>query len=190
LCGASASAREGSDTAPAQAEIVVLKDGDYYPAVLSLVRSARKRIECALYLVHIDEEAHPEGKEIVLLDALVEAAGRGVTVRMILDVTRQRRNREPEERESVEGKNHAAARYLLKRGIRVEQDSLDRVMHDKLLIVDGETVVVGSSNWTYSALFRNSESSLLVRSKEVARRFRKHLQEMETAPYGKGLEGW
>jgi cardiolipin synthase len=39
------------------------------------------------------------------------------------------------------------------------------------MVVDGQLTLLGSTNWTYSALTNNNEASVLVRSKEVARIF-------------------
>lgn len=42
-------------------------------------------------------------------------------------------------------------------------------LHDKLIIIDEETVISGSANWTYFSLKRNSENCDLIRSREYAR---------------------
>jgi phosphatidylserine/phosphatidylglycerophosphate/cardiolipin synthase-like enzyme len=42
------------------------------------------------------------------------------------------------------------------------------VTHTKLVVLDGATSILGSHNWSASGLTRNSESSVLVRSKDVA----------------------
>jgi len=46
----------------------------------------------------------------------------------------------------------------------------------KVLIVDGETVLLGSTNWTAAAFQKNVEADLLVRSTETAREL---LQELD-----------
>jgi len=37
------------------------------------------------------------------------------------------------------------------------------------MVVDGHLVLLGSTNWTFSALSNNNEASVLIRSKEVAK---------------------
>ena len=44
------------------------------------------------------------------------------------------------------------------------------------LIIDGEVGIVGSTNWTYSALEKNHEVSVLIRSPEVARNLYHYFQ--------------
>ena len=48
---------------------------------------------------------------------------------------------------------------------------LSETTHAKLMVVDGQLSLLGSTNWTYYALTNNNETSVLVRSKEVARAF-------------------
>jgi phosphatidylserine/phosphatidylglycerophosphate/cardiolipin synthase-like enzyme len=36
------------------------------------------------------------------------------------------------------------------------------------MVVDGQLTLLGSTNWTYYALTTNNETSVLIRSKEVA----------------------
>jgi phosphatidylserine/phosphatidylglycerophosphate/cardiolipin synthase-like enzyme len=37
------------------------------------------------------------------------------------------------------------------------------------MVADGESTLLGSTNWTYYALTNNNEVSVLIRSKEVAK---------------------
>jgi phosphatidylserine/phosphatidylglycerophosphate/cardiolipin synthase-like enzyme len=37
------------------------------------------------------------------------------------------------------------------------------------MVVDGESTLLGSTNWTYYALTNNNEVSVLIQSKEVAK---------------------
>jgi len=39
------------------------------------------------------------------------------------------------------------------------------------MVVDGHLILLGSTNWTYHALTTNNETSILIRSKEVAKAF-------------------
>jgi len=41
-------------------------------------------------------------------------------------------------------------------------------LHDKLAVIDGERVILGSANWGYSALFENNESLLVLTSPAAA----------------------
>ena len=48
-------------------------------------------------------------------------------------------------------------------------DSPSKTTHTKVMIIDEQLTLLGSTNWTYSALTDNNEVSVLIRSKEVAK---------------------
>jgi len=48
-------------------------------------------------------------------------------------------------------------------------DSPSKTSHTKVLIIDDQFALLGSINWTYSALSENNEVSVLIRSKEIAK---------------------
>ena len=60
--------------------------------------------------------------------------------------------------------------------MKVRYDPVGVTTHTKLLIIDGEIGIVGSTNWTYSALEKNHEVSVLIRSPEVARNLYHYFQ--------------
>jgi len=45
---------------------------------------------------------------------------------------------------------------------------LPRAMHSKVIVVDNKTTIVGSANWSDSALLRNDETSVLIRSSSLS----------------------
>ncbi len=61
---------------------------------------------------------------------------------------------------------------LLKaQGMNVQLDKNKGVMHHKVFIIDGKTVITGSFNPTYSADERNDENLLIIHDEEVAARY-------------------
>ena len=73
-------------------------------------------------------------------------------------------------------KNEAAFLFLKKNGVEVSYDSNERVLHSKLIVIDSSVTILGSTNWTYSALRKNHESSVIISSPEIARVFAKSLE--------------
>ena len=137
------------------AAVELLLDADYSPQVLALIRGARKEVRVILYKAQGEERSHPRA----LLQALCEAKARGVDVQVLLDLD----SAEP-------GKNRESQAFLKAGGVPVFLDAPDTTTHAKALVVDGETLVVGSANWTQGALKHNHEASVLVRSRELAAR--------------------
>jgi len=97
----------------------------------------------------------------VLLDDLVEASGRGVDVKLILDSSSWN--------ESNTELNENFGRILVGRGVAVYMDDPEVTTHTKLILVDDDLVVVGSTNWSYYALDTNNETSVFLRSQEISR---------------------
>lgn len=148
-----------------QAEVVDISGNKYLPAVKETLSKARKSIYLVMYFVSFDPKVKnsPVNK---LVEELVSAHQRGVKVKVILDQNVIWNNAgEIREREA---KNEALFIYLKKLGIEVYYDNLFTVTHSKAIVIDEETVILGSANWTESSLRRNREISCLINSKELA----------------------
>jgi hypothetical protein len=100
-----------------------------------------------------------------LADALVKAQKQGVNVKIVLD-KQDFSNDHGEPAEA--GDNRLAYDYLTARGVHACFADAPHIVHAKAVIIDSETVIVGSANWSESAFERNVEASVLVRSKTVA----------------------
>ncbi len=166
-----------------RSEVVALLDEDYGPAVVQQIRKAKSRIRCALYMARFDPR-FPNNREGSLLVELAAARRRGVDVSVILDGS----DRPWEDAGSPMGvmkkehTNSAAFKFLKRNGVNVVYESEDALLHSKLIIIDNEISIVGSTNWTYSALAKNREASVIVRSAEVARAFGAGLDDIQTRP--------
>lgn len=122
-------------------------DRDFLPAALDALNGARERVKVAQYLLYdgpgVDD----------LLDAIGDASARGVPVQVLVDET------------GDETEGHLAS--LGVRGVQTQVDSRHTTLHNKLIIAD-DAVLVGSHNFTSSAVQSNHEGSVFVRDAEVA----------------------
>ncbi len=84
--------------------------------------------------------------------ALGEAQARGVKVRAVLDA-------------EATGDSYSGAAYLLNHGVSVHTDGEHPVAHNKVIIIDGETVITGSFNFTIRAERSNAENLLVLTGK-------------------------
>ena len=73
-------------------------------------------------------------------------------------------------------RNIETGNLLTKGGVAVAYDPLAITTHTKLLIIDGKISIVGSTNWTYNALDKNHEASVLIQSSEVASNLQDYFQ--------------
>jgi len=87
--------------------------------------------------------------------ALVDAFERKVDVEIILDKGQKH------EKESM-------ASYLAKKGLPVYMDAAHHTAHNKVMVIDGSTVITGSFNLIDAAEKKNAENLLIIPSEELA----------------------
>ena len=131
-------------------------DGDALSRVLSEMRGARYSIEAALFYL-----SQPD-----LIETLCQRASSGqVRVRILTDAEAAR----PADLHILE--------KLAAHGVEVRVlPSEGGKMHLKCVVVDGATVITGAANWTPQAFELNIEDSLMLRSTELAGRYRTHFE--------------
>jgi phosphatidylserine/phosphatidylglycerophosphate/cardiolipin synthase-like enzyme len=144
--------------------LVVLPDAGqstlYGSFVLDLLSHATTSVHASLYRVSVYPQ-FADSATSALVDGLIQAAGRGLDVRVLMDDCSFYAD-------SAEA-NLQSAIFLYQSGIDVRFDDPDVTTHAKLLVVDGETVVLGSTNWNYYSVERNIEANVaLVRMPDVA----------------------
>jgi len=87
--------------------------------------------------------------------ALVEAKQRGVKVEVILD-------------KSQRTEHYSEVDFLAHAGIPVSIDAVHAIAHNKVMVIDGETVITGSFNFTKAAEEHNAENLLVLHDKALA----------------------
>jgi phosphatidylserine/phosphatidylglycerophosphate/cardiolipin synthase-like enzyme len=88
--------------------------------------------------------------------ALTDAFKRGIKVQAILD-------------KSQRSEKYTSATFLFNAGIPTYIDDKHAIAHNKVMIVDRETVITGSFNFTKAAEEKNAENLLIIRNKELAK---------------------
>ena len=142
----------------------------YLPGIKALFRKAKKEIRVFIFTARYYREYKGDvGKK--LLSYLKDALKRGVKVELILDAS------DWNKRNSLH--NKLFAEELKKYGADVWYDPPDITSHDKLIVVDSEYVVVGSTNWSFYALMANNEASAIIRSPGLARYYLHYLDEVK-----------
>ncbi len=103
--------------------------------------------------------------------ALVDAHKRGVRVTAILD-------------KSQRTQKYSSATFLNNSGIPTYIDAKHAIAHNKIMIIDGATLITGSFNFTKAAEEKNAENVLVIRGDDVLVKkylanFEKHLEHSE-----------
>jgi phosphatidylserine/phosphatidylglycerophosphate/cardiolipin synthase-like enzyme len=124
-------------------------------AALAAIAAAQHTIDIEMFVL----------SDRLVVEALVAAAGRGVHLRVLLDPTQSQNAATLAQLQAV----GAAVRFYLQAG--------DELLHAKLGIFDGATVLFGSCNWSRSGFTRNHELDLLVRDSTLAAIFLNRLEQ-------------
>lgn len=103
--------------------------------------------------------------------AVVDAHKRGVQVKVILD-------------KSQRTEQYSSADFLAHAGVPVSIDAKHKIAHNKVMVIDSESVITGSFNFTKSAEEGNAENLLIIHSPELAAKYienwKKHAEHSET----------
>ncbi|MDR4507345.1 MAG: phospholipase D-like domain-containing protein [Candidatus Brocadiaceae bacterium] len=159
-------------------DVIPLVDNDYYPQVHRALGDARKSVFCVLYLADINPR-YKQGWEYTLINDLIDAHRRGVAVTVIFDQNIMFWEKGAKGGK-IERKSHRAYELLRKNGVPVYYDSKNQVTHNKIVVIDEYITILGSTNWTYGALKKNHEASVMIQSKSVAETFLAKLRKIST----------
>jgi phosphatidylserine/phosphatidylglycerophosphate/cardiolipin synthase-like enzyme len=137
-------------------------------------------------------EALDEAKRSILIQAysftsapmakaLLEAHTRGVRVEALLD-------------KSQRHEKYSSADFLANQGVPTTIDASHAIAPNKVMIIDGETVITGSFNFAKAAQEKNAENVLIIRDKSVADQYMQNWQThaQHSQPYvGRGVrQSW
>lgn len=150
-------------------DVIPLVDQEYYFHVHRAMKDAKNSIFCVMYSSNINPK-YPKSKEYQLLDGLVDAHKRGVAVTVIFEKNIAFWEKGAKGK-TVEKKSPKAYEFLKEKGVPVFYDSVKNITHSKILVIDNYVTILGSTNWTYSALNKNHEASVLIKSRSVAESF-------------------
>jgi phosphatidylserine/phosphatidylglycerophosphate/cardiolipin synthase-like enzyme len=116
---------------------------EYLDKVLPLINEAKSSIKIIIFdfRIELHRADHPTS---VLLSALVEARKRGCDVRILVN-------------------NIAVRDQLLKLGLHSKRFEADKLLHAKMMLIDDLIAIIGSHNYSLSALTLNHEVSLIAK---------------------------
>jgi phosphatidylserine/phosphatidylglycerophosphate/cardiolipin synthase-like enzyme len=120
-------------------------DGGCTEAIVNEISHAKSEILIQAYSF--------TAKEIAA--AIVKAHKKGIHVEIILD-------------KSNKSAKYSAGDFTAHMGIITYIDDKHAVAHNKIMIIDKETVITGSFNFTKAAEEKNAENLLIIRNKKLA----------------------
>ncbi len=142
---ATASAQAITTSAVGSVSVYFSPNGGAERAVVDEIRAAKQRI-----LVQAYSFTSPP-----IYRALAEAKARGVDVRVLVD----------KEAQSADFRG-AGARYDMQRGVQVAVDEIagKGIAHNKVIVIDGGTVITGSFNFSRQAETTNAENLVVFKN--------------------------
>lgn len=129
---------------PQVMEIYFSPNGGCEDSVLTWIGKANSSIHILIYSFTSDTVG----------DALLRATERVVEVKVVF--------------EKSQISEYSEYQRLRDAGVEVRNDTNSRLMHNKVMIVDGIVVLTGSFNWSSSAQNYNDENLVVLRSRPVA----------------------
>ena len=121
--------------------------------LVALINDAQSSVDVAAYELDLENVA----------EALIEAHERGVVVRLVTD---------------TDNVGETAVQKMRRAGIPVVDDDRNSIMHNKFVIIDGDTVLTGSWNLTENGTYRNNNNAIVIHSPALAENYEAEFEEM------------
>lgn len=132
-------------------EVYFSPRGGCQEAVIREIKLARREILVQAYYLTSDE----------IVEALIAEQGWGTKIKVILD-----------EGAAKTASGRAVAAKLSAAGCEVWVDGNHAIAHNKIIVIDSKVVITGSYNFTENAEMKNAENLVVIRSRELAKRYR------------------
>jgi len=139
-------------------EVKPILGGEFPKYVLPYINAAQNSIEIIIF----DWRFYPTDPACSCQqfnNAIVLAAKRAVQVRVVTNCG-------------------SVADFLRKAGIKVKKPISNRLLHSKLMIIDGKHLIIGSHNYTQNAFTSNVESSVILESCDDLTSFRQYFNSL------------
>ncbi len=124
---------------------------NYAEILCELLRQAKCQVHVVMYRASY-YPAYQKSLSNGILQELIDAIGRGLDVKVLLDDC----SYYPESALA----NLEAGLYLHLHGVEVRFDDPTQTTHAKLVLIDEKSVLLGSTNWNYYSLEKNNEVDL------------------------------
>lgn len=134
------------------------------PTIVRLIDDAREEVEIVVF----EGTAFDGDPTREIAEAVRRAVGRGVRVRMLLD--------------DAPASNRALADLFRGARATVSFDGEGVRTHSKMVVVDRRTALVGSTNWSASALRWNHEANVLIENPALAAHLDDYVEALHDSP--------
>jgi len=152
LCSCTAEKEQKIDVS--QVKVYFSPHGGCTEAIVAEIAKAKSEIKMQAYSF----------TSAAIAKAVADAAGRNVRVEVILD-------------KSNRSDKYSAGDFLTHKNIPTYIDDKHGIAHNKIMIIDQETVITGSFNFSKAAEERNAENLLIIKDRELAAKYLKNWEQ-------------
>ncbi|XP_076240295.1 mitochondrial cardiolipin hydrolase zuc isoform X2 [Calliopsis andreniformis] len=134
------------------------KDGcpvQHMKRLTNYLNRAKQTLDVCMYMLTCES----------LSKAIVDAHKQGILVRIIMD-------------QRMVANDASQAIIFHNNGIVVRMQEGDELMHHKFVIVDGNILITGSTNWTMSAFFGNFDNILVTNEHSLVKPFMEEFEKL------------
>jgi len=152
-----------------QASVAPLVNSHYFHIIPAYFDRAHQSIDIIIFSARYyrGKSNNPVNK---FFDALRRAAARGVEIRLLMNANFQNP-------ESIRF-NQFIALYFKQQNFQCALSGKSTRIHSKLIIIDSQTCVIGSHNYSQRASRSNFETSVMVQSPSLASHFTDHFNRL------------
>jgi phosphatidylserine/phosphatidylglycerophosphate/cardiolipin synthase-like enzyme len=141
---------DSNDTDVEDVKVYFSPGGKCDEKIIAVINNASSEINVAVYSFNRTQ----------IIDALVAAEARGVTVKVVVDANQAEDSSQAHATPLLE-----AAKFEFRKKTFPKSTT---AMHDKFMIVDKKIVTTGSYNWTTNATENNDENLIIITSQSTA----------------------
>ena len=143
-------------------KIVPVVDRDYFPTAKKLIQEAKESIYISMFVMKRGKK--PNSFVNLLIEELKNAAKRGIKIRILL------------ENKKVNQPTVDSLRDT--RNIEIKFDSPQKTTHNKIVLIDQNTILIGSTNWTEKSIGYANEANVVIKDKEVTEYFQEYFDRL------------
>lgn len=146
--------------------------GSYYPYIVeNLILEAKESISIMLFYISYNPK-NKKSKVNDLVYLLIKAKQKGLKIKVVLD-----KDKEGEVYNS-RTINLPTYNILKKNKIEVHFDNVETATHSKIVVIDNNTVVIGSHNWTLGSFFSYDDTSIRINSTEIGKYYSEYIDSL------------
>ena len=144
-------------------KIVPVVDRDYFPTAKKLIQEAGKSICISMFVMKRGQKINSFVN--LLIEELKNAAKRGIKIKMLLE-------------SNIKANQFTVDSLRGTRNIEIKFDSLQKTTHNKIVIIDENTILIGSTNWTEKSIGHANEANVVIKDKEVTEYFQEYFDRL------------